>query len=226
MNEPMHIFFVRGKGLVARLVNWQTWGDGITHCGILTDDGVVIHSTLGKGVEETTLETVARPGERIEVFTVLLSELQAEHLVRAARSHVGAAYDILGNIGFILRRRVERRSKWFCSELVAWAFQQIGLPLLERIHWWQGSPADLYRSPLLRHRDDWVPSHTTRPYLKWVLPRSPENARKRPSGAFSENPPTDMGDTPRAKMQHHATRFSDVPKPSTESQNEMEPQNG
>lgn len=34
-------------------------------------------------------------------------------------THKGLKYDILGNFGFVLRRGVQGKKKWFCSEAVA-----------------------------------------------------------------------------------------------------------
>ena len=227
--EPVYVFFVHGRGLLSRLISWQTWGKGITHCGLMDDGGVVIHATLGRGVEETRLEQAAKPGERIEVYKIILPRHLAEHLLTLAHTQIGKKYDILGNLGFILRWRVERRSKWFCSELVAWAFHQVGRPLLDRVKWYQLSPAALHRSPLLTHVDDWIVRtgpNGAAPYLQWTPPLRPPNAQKRAQERFSGNPPTDTDGPPPRVLQHHATGFSSDPRPSQPNTPDNETQNG
>lgn len=215
--QPIFVFFTRGRGPVSRLISWQTWGNGITHCGLMDEEGRVIHAALGRGVEETTLELAARPGERIEVYRVDLPRHLAEHLLFLAAMQIGKRYDILGNIGFVLRHRVERGSRWFCSELVAWSFHQVGRPLLDRVKWWQVSPADLHRSPLLEHVEDWIVRggrRGERPYLKWAPPLYLQNAQKRASQAAEDFPVTSTSEPPPRVLQHHANGFSSDPAPS------------
>jgi len=50
-------------------------------------------------------------------------------IIKAARSQVGKPYDIGAIFGFVARRNWEKTDKWFCSELVAWAFSQANEPL-------------------------------------------------------------------------------------------------
>jgi hypothetical protein len=67
----------------------------------------------------------------------------------AALSQVGKPYDLSGIINFALHRDWRETDSWFCSELVAWAFEQAGYKLLNTPDVNRITPRDLLLSPLL-----------------------------------------------------------------------------
>lgn len=71
-------------------------------------------------------------------------------IIDIARTQLGKPYDWAGIFGLVLRDRDwESDDKWFCSELVAWAFKQGGYPLLNETSF-RITPRDLLISPLLK----------------------------------------------------------------------------
>ena len=70
-------------------------------------------------------------------------------VIAAAASQIGKPYDYTAILGLGLRRDWQEEDAWFCSELVAWAFQHAGDPLfradcLRRVtpqHLWMLAPA-------------------------------------------------------------------------------------
>lgn len=72
--------------------------------------------------------------------------------IAAARAQIGKPYDLGALAGILFRRDWQAGSRWFCSELVAWAFAQGGSPLfradaLSRItpqHLWMISPSSVH----------------------------------------------------------------------------------
>lgn len=57
-------------------------------------------------------------------------------IIAAARSQIGKPYDLTALVGLLSHRDWQDEDRWFCSELVAWAFAQGGHPLFraEALH--------------------------------------------------------------------------------------------
>lgn len=84
---------------------------------------------------------------RIERYTVDAPE----SIIDIARTQIGRPYDWGGVMNFIPRQRIwTEDDKWFCSELVAWAFEQGGYPLLRADGAYRITPRDILLSPLLK----------------------------------------------------------------------------
>lgn len=70
----------------------------------------------------------------------------AEAIIAAVRSQIGKPYDWTGFGGFVFRsRNWQEDDSWFCSELVAWAFEQGGSPLFTPGISWRITPQHLYQ---------------------------------------------------------------------------------
>ncbi|MEW6647176.1 MAG: hypothetical protein AB1450_08265 [Pseudomonadota bacterium] len=72
-----------------------------------------------------------------------------DSVLQRALSQLGKPYDWPGVLGYAARRDWQEDDSWFCSELVAWAFQAEGFPLLRAADAWRINPRDLLLSPLL-----------------------------------------------------------------------------
>jgi uncharacterized protein YycO len=66
-----------------------------------------------------------------------------------AWQQVGKPYDFRSILGFLIRRDWRERDSWFCSELVAYSFEQAGWPLLRTGECNRINPSSLSLSPLL-----------------------------------------------------------------------------
>ena len=132
------VVFTRRRNLGSLALRTFLWSDW-SHCGILHDGRVVEASAYGV-VRIRTLDeflhgvsrskVVSLPGDSAAVFF-------------AAATQEGKKYDWLGCLGIATRRKLESKDRWFCSELVAWAFKQAGYPLFS-IKPWRITPRDLY----------------------------------------------------------------------------------
>ncbi len=83
---------------------------------------------------------------RIERYHVDASDT----VLSVALAQLGKHYDWPGALGLALRRNWQEDDAWFCSELVAWSFEQAGRPLLNAPQAWRLTPRDILLSPLLR----------------------------------------------------------------------------
>lgn len=147
--------FSRGVGLSAAIVQWGTWSP-FAHVGFKLPDGSVLDATPDYGV----LQHRVSDDDSTEYWEPLYPQHDVEKAVAWAMTQRGREYDWSGVLGFTWRfgkpsKRDWRSQKaWFCSELVAEAFNVAKIPLLHdngcfnRI-----TPRDLLLSTMLRkHR--------------------------------------------------------------------------
>lgn len=84
-----------------------------------------------------------------------------ESVLAMARSQIGKGYDWAAIAGFMLKHDWSDKKAWFCSELVAWSFEQAGYPLLNAQHLSRITPRDLLLSlevkPLMQDVAGYVP---------------------------------------------------------------------
>lgn len=129
----------------SRLICWGTWSRH-SHVDFVLPDGTLLGAVPG-GV-------AIRPPEperiRVERYTVQIHVDTLGDPVMAALGQLGKPYDWRGALGLALRRDWQEDDAWFCSELVAWAFECAGTPLLKAPQAWRLTPRDLLLSPLLR----------------------------------------------------------------------------
>lgn len=133
--------FSRGTGPAGALVRAATWS-WCAHVGFALDGGWVLDATpaagvaLRQAVDDASTRYFAVPEPSQRVLTLALSQ-------------EGRPYDWRGALGIGLHRDWQDEGRWFCSELVAWAFAAAGNPLLRTDHLDRITPRDLLLSPLL-----------------------------------------------------------------------------
>lgn len=124
----------------SRLICWGTWGRH-SHVDLVLPDGQLLGAVPG-GVQVRPFDPSALRIERHQVDA-------PDTVLERAISQQGRPYDWPGVLGYALRRDWQEDDSWFCSELVAWAFQDAGRPLLRAGDAWRITPRDLLLSPLL-----------------------------------------------------------------------------
>lgn len=142
--EPVLLRFSRGQGLAAAVVRAETWS-WCAHVGFKLEDGHVLDSTpeLGVAIRE------AKDHKGTRYYRVdAPAEVVHEALVWA-KFQVGRPYDWRGALGIGFHRDWHDHHHWFCSELVAAAFEEAHHPLLRTGHLDRVTPADLLMSPYL-----------------------------------------------------------------------------
>lgn len=137
------ILLYRGRGFISKAIMWRTWGI-YSHAALLTASGTVIEAWHFGGVREAPF--VDDPA--VDKF-VIRGATPAQWIMVEdyMRSQVGQPYDYLGILRFLLRLD-SHNTAWFCSELLAEAWREAGLPLLIRPSH-QISPQCIATSPLL-----------------------------------------------------------------------------
>lgn len=127
---------------VIRLGTWSDW----SHVAIIDGDDV-IEATAPAGVRR--LPVVQAIAHATQAVIVELPCRDPRAVIAAAASQIGKPYDWTAVLGLGLRRNWQEDDAWFCSELVAWAFQRAGEPLfraevLRRVtpqHLWMLAPS-------------------------------------------------------------------------------------
>lgn len=129
----MRLVFYKGKGLISRLIRWQTRGQ-YSHVGVQLPDGTVMEAWHVGGVRHNAgLGTAHELGTEVDVFLVEhLTKTETGRVIDFMRTKLGHGYDFRSVARFLSRQdeREEDRDKWFCSELVAAAFEAAGVKLL------------------------------------------------------------------------------------------------
>lgn len=128
------------SGLI-RAVTWSRW----SHVA-LVDGGEVIEAHTLHGVRRISAIDAIDQIKRGVVVELPCRDPEA--VIAAAASQIGKPYDYTAILGLGLRRDWQAEDAWFCSELVAWAFQHAGEPLfradcLRRVtpqHLWMLAP--------------------------------------------------------------------------------------
>jgi uncharacterized protein YycO len=133
--------FTARRKIGSWLIRQFTWSD-YSHVDIVLPDGRLLGARLDGGV------SIQPPGSFEECVRF---EVDAPNdVIRHVMSQIGKPYDYAAIFGIIFRRNWHNPKKWFCSELVAWAFEEAGHPLLRTENFNRVTPRDLLLSPLLK----------------------------------------------------------------------------
>lgn len=144
----MQIIFCASRkigSMAIRAVTWSKW----SHVAIVDGDEVIEAKWPG---------VVVRPLAELQVdnqyYTVVdLPCRSPEAAIAAARSQVGKMYDMTALFGLFMHRDWQEEDRWFCSELVAWAFDQAGSPLFRPEAMHRITPEHLWMLSPERHKD-------------------------------------------------------------------------
>lgn len=123
--------------VLIRGVTWSKW----SHVALVLDDGTAIEATWPK-VRRVALTDITSNHSKYVIIDIPTD--CDNQIIDAAMSQIGKPYDITALFGLLVHRAWSDTDKWFCSELVAWAFSEGGHPLFrsEDVHritpqnWW------------------------------------------------------------------------------------------
>lgn len=135
----VRLIFTRRRhpgSLLLRAFLWSAW----SHCAIVDGDYVLEAAATG-GVRVRELDDLIGEASRYAFVDIPARNPAAVHA--AARAELGRPYDWLGVLGIGVRRRWQSPDSWFCSELIAYAFEAAGEPLF-RGQPWRITPRDLF----------------------------------------------------------------------------------
>lgn len=123
------IVLFRGTDPLSRLIRLQTRGE-YSHAAWMLRNGSVIEAHMRGGVVHSHSPFV-RNATEIDVFAVRGETLGRRKAVEAfLREQLGAGYDAMAILRFLSKVNRDNYDRWFCSELVAEACEEAGMPLL------------------------------------------------------------------------------------------------
>jgi uncharacterized protein YycO len=120
------IRFVTEDDLVSALIREHTWC-AYSHVEFVLDDGTTLGAHFAGGVRIRPINYAKFT--RVEEFVIPMTVEQKFTIMSFAQAQVGKAYDAGAIVGVLLHRDWRNTDCWFCSELVAAAFEQ-AVPLL------------------------------------------------------------------------------------------------
>jgi len=120
-----------------RAGSWSRW----SHVAII-DGNSIIEAIALHGVVRTPLAERQAADPRWSISALPCSDPSA--VIAAARGQLGKPYDYTGVLGIGFHRNWQAPDSWFCSELVAWAFEQGGSPLFRPHATHRVTPQDLW----------------------------------------------------------------------------------
>jgi len=148
--KDLRVVLFRGKGLLSRLIKWQTRGE-FSHAAIANGD-VLYEAREGAGVRAMLWDAEEKKRHDYEEYDVPVANAEQYHdVMRFLQKQLAKPYDYSSVLRFVSRRQASRKSsgKWFCSELVFAALRKGGIELFKNIEPWAVSPQMLSYSPVL-----------------------------------------------------------------------------
>lgn len=135
--------FVTEPDWMSHAIRWFTWSE-YSHVDLVLPSGRLLGAHVRDGVQ------IREPGYAAftRVERRIVRDVSPVALDWACRQ-IGSPYDVAAIFGLLVRRDHWRQpDRWFCSELVARAFEVAGRPVVLG-DCWRISPRDLMLSPLL-----------------------------------------------------------------------------
>lgn len=147
----MIVVLFKGRGVMSKLIAWQTRGE-YSHAALFDEDnGVLYESWQTDGVHKKLDWKLAQDDATVDFFTFEQTPGQAGAIRYFLESQLGKKYDWLGVVRFVSRTqlRPDAKDKWFCSELVTAALAYAGITVFKNTVACEVSPDLLKRSVVL-----------------------------------------------------------------------------
>lgn len=109
-----------------------------SHCAILTDSNkatsksTIIDATFKHGVAERPYSDFILQNSNFEFISIEIPCLKT--FLEEARKEIGKRYDLSALAGFIENRNWQEDDKWFCSELIAYILNKLGILSLDNVY--------------------------------------------------------------------------------------------
>lgn len=150
--SQLKLRFTAENSVFAATIRWYTWG-AWSHVEFALPSGYLGSTNMAlpnipPGVALRPLDYVKADKE---IFgTVEVDDPTMRRVLDFAKSQEGKGYDWLAIAGMPLRQDWHTKDAWFCSELVAAAFDAAGYPLVNGKMVDRITPRDIALSPLVK----------------------------------------------------------------------------
>jgi len=137
--------FVGESAPFAKLIRFWTWDSKFSHVEFVFTEGYLGARPIS-GVRVRPFDYI-KPKYQAFATVTLEDSFEDSKMTQSvetfARSQIGKPYDYLGIVGFVIKHDFNDTHRWFCSALIAEAFEQAGCPLLDLNQLDRISPRDL-----------------------------------------------------------------------------------
>lgn len=116
--------FSNKRNMFSWAIRFFTWS-WTAHVDVVESDGNLIGSTFRQGVHRDIFKR--ENYDRIHYYTI---DIDYDDFMYFIKSQLGKKYDWFAFLGFLFRRDWHNTDRWFCFELIAWAAEKSGKPLL------------------------------------------------------------------------------------------------
>lgn len=144
--EQVYLVFCNSRMPLSPIIRMVTNGRW-SHVALLSDANAVLEATGSHGVGKTPLESLVARSTEYCIVEVNVPRGTFNKLKKAGESQLGKKYDWWGILGLSLNRDWQENSNWWCSEYVAWMFEQAGSPLVRADAVHRVTPEDLWKLP-------------------------------------------------------------------------------
>lgn len=145
--EQVYLVFCNSKLPLSPIIRAVTRGRW-SHVALICDAASVLEATGAHGVTKTPLEALIKRSTEHCIVEVDVPRGTFNKLKTAGQSQLGKKYDWWGILGLSLNRDWQDNANWWCSEYVAWMFEQAGSPLIRASAVHRVTPEDLWKLPL------------------------------------------------------------------------------
>lgn len=139
--------FSNKNGPWSWIIRYFTWS-WTAHVDVVESDGNLIGSTFRKGVHRHPF--IRSDYKDVQYFLI---DIDYDSFMYHIKSQLGKKYDWVSYFGFFFRRDWHQTDKWFCFELIAWAAEQAGKPLLNSVKHNRITGRELLLSPFVEKLD-------------------------------------------------------------------------
>lgn len=145
----MDILFVKGTGLVSKMIRFVTCGKW-SHCAIFLDDNTLLETEWSTKCRIINIEDTDYLEKEHEVISVPLTQEQKELLQVVTYMTLGKKYDFWLIFKLLIkclfRTKIKKNSyeTLVCSELVGYVLLSLGIFTYDEAHIANTSPSELY----------------------------------------------------------------------------------
>lgn len=144
--EQVYLVFCNSRLPLSPIIRMVTRGRW-SHIALMCDANTVLEATGSHGVGKTPLESLIARSTEYCIVEVNVPRGTHAKLCRAGSTQLGKKYDWWGIVGLSLNRDWQDPTDWWCSEYVAWMFEQAGSPLIRADAVHRVTPEDLWKLP-------------------------------------------------------------------------------
>jgi len=146
----MIVVLFKGRGVMSRLIEWQTRGD-YSHAAIFDDDTNTLYESWQSDGVHKKPNWSAHDDPTVDFFKFAHTRAEAKIIRGFLEAQLGKKYDWLGVLRFVSRTqlRPDAKEKWFCSELVTAALASANIFLFKNTTPCEVSPDLIKRSAIL-----------------------------------------------------------------------------